>query len=92
MLGDAERSCILRFFLFRQYFSTTTSISASAKTAAATAAMCFVNMVDQDEGELAEGDPEEAGGIGDARVVVASSSIVVLVAAVGHGQEPRLGA
>lgn len=42
-------------------------------------------MVDQDNGELMEGDPEEAGGIGDARVVG------VLAAAVGDGQKPVLG-
>lgn len=40
---------------------------------------------------MAEGDPEEAGSIGDARVGEASSSVVVLVAAVGDGQEPGSG-
>lgn len=48
-------------------------------------------MVDQRDGELVEGEPEEAGGIGCARVVVASSSMVVMVTALGDGQEPHIG-
>lgn len=42
-------------------------------------------MVDQDDGELVEGDPEEAGGIGDAR------GLAVLAAGIGDSQKPCLG-
>lgn len=93
MLGDAECGCIL-LFLFRQYFRASTSTSttaASTTTAATTAVLCSLNMVDRDGGELNEGDPEEAGGVGDARVAVASSSVVMLMAAIGDDQKPGSG-
>lgn len=41
-------------------------------------------MVDQDQGDV---DPEEAAGKGDARVMVASSGLAVLLAASRDGEE-----